>query len=376
MKTAIYGGAFNPVHNEHINIVLSAKKELGLDRIIIVPTCVSPHKKGVMYARNKDRLNMCRIAFSGIDGVEVSDCEIKRGGVSYSYVTCRQFKKLYPEDELYFIMGADMFAGFADWKQPEEILKCVTLAVCAREDGQLLKNDIVKFQKKFKKDLVSFSYVGKALSSTKVRVLSALGEDVSHWVPEKVRTYLRKNKIYALPELWEVKKYLTEERWAHTVRVAVLAAEHCRKAGVYEIDAIIASALHDCAKYLSADSEELRGFTFPKGVPEPVIHQFSGAFVAEHVFNIKDKYILNAIKYHATGRENMSNLEKLIYLADLLEEDRNFDGVVQLRQKLKQGLNECLYSAFEHQLNYFKSVGKPVSPLTERAYEYLKENYK
>ena len=54
MKTAIYGGAFNPVHNEHINIVLSAKKELGLDRIIIVPTCVSPHKKGVMYARNKD----------------------------------------------------------------------------------------------------------------------------------------------------------------------------------------------------------------------------------------------------------------------------------------------------------------------------------
>ena len=94
MKIAIFGGSFNPVHNEHINIVLAAKQTLGLDKVIVVPAFISPDKSGVMTARAKDRLKMCRLAFEGADGVEISDCEIKRGGISYSYITCRRFKKL------------------------------------------------------------------------------------------------------------------------------------------------------------------------------------------------------------------------------------------------------------------------------------------
>ena len=121
MKIAIYGGAFNPVHKEHINIALAAKRELGLDKVIVIPTFKSAHKSGTLTARAKDRLDMCRLAFEKYDGFEVSDCEIKRGGVSYSYVTCRRFKKLYPDDELYFIMGGDMIKSFPNWKEPEEI---------------------------------------------------------------------------------------------------------------------------------------------------------------------------------------------------------------------------------------------------------------
>lgn len=374
MKIALYGGAFNPVHNEHINIVRSAVKELGLQKVFIIPTCVSPHKKGVLSARGKDRLNMCRLAFLEVPQAEVSDCELKRGGVSYSYVTCRQFKKQFPEDELYFIIGADMLESFSFWKEPEEILKCVTLAVCAREDEKKLDKEIKKFQKQFKKDIVKINYTGKAVSSTRVRVLSALGEDTAPYVPQAVKSYIKKNGIYELKELLPVKKYLTEERWAHTVRVAVLSAEYARSANVYEIDAITASALHDCAKYLSPDAEELKGFKSPKNVPATVLHQFTGAYVAEHTFGVKDEYVMNAIRYHTTGRENMGNLEKLIFLADLLEEGRTFSGVEELRAKLKHGLDECLLSALEHQLNYLNSTGAPVCALTKRAYEYLKEN--
>ena len=98
MKTAIFGGAFNPVHNEHINMVKSAVAGLGLDRVIVIPTFISPHKSGCLSARAKDRLEMCRLAFNGI--AEVSDYEVKRGGISYSYVTCRHFKKLYEDDEI------------------------------------------------------------------------------------------------------------------------------------------------------------------------------------------------------------------------------------------------------------------------------------
>ncbi|MCH5146842.1 MAG: nicotinate (nicotinamide) nucleotide adenylyltransferase [Clostridiales bacterium] len=373
MKIAIYGGAFNPVHNEHINIALAAKCELGLDKVIIVPSNKSLHKLSTLTVRAKDRLEMCRLAFEKYEGFEVSDCEIKRGGITFSYVTCRRFKKLYPDAELYFIMGADQLKSFADWKEPEEILKCVTPAVCAREDSAELIKYIKNFSARFKRDIVTFKYVGKAVSSTRIRTLAALGEDIAEFVPQDIKNLIRSRKLYALPEVWGVKKLLTEERWQHTVRVTLFAAKNAARAHVYEYDAILAAALHDCAKYLGESSPELNGFECPAGVPAPVIHQYAGAYVAEHIFGITDKYVLNAIRYHTSGRENMGDLEKLIFLADLLEEGRDFEGVENLRKIFLKDIDECMLAALGHQLEYLEKQKKPVYPLTKRAYEYLKE---
>lgn len=373
MKIAIYGGAFNPVHKEHVNIAIAAKRELGLDKVIVIPTFKSAHKGGTLTVRAKDRLDMCRAAFEKLEGFEVSDCEIKRGGVSYSYVTCRRFKKLYPDDELYFIMGGDMLKSFPDWKEPEEILKCVTPAVCARENSAELTKYIKAFTSRFKSDIVKFSYVGESVSSTRIRTLAALGENISEYVPEDVKNLIRSRKMYTMPEVFGVKKLLTEERWQHTVRVALLAAETARRTGVYEYDAILAAALHDCAKYLGESSPELNGFEFPAGVPAPVMHQYAGAYVAEHTFGVTDKYVLNAIRYHTSGRENMSNLEKLIFLSDLLEEGRDFNGVEGLRKIFKKDMDECMLASLEHQLKYLEKQNKPVYSLTKRAYDYLKE---
>lgn len=374
MKIAIYGGAFNPVHKEHVNIALAAKSELGLDKVIVIPTCKSAHKSGALTVREKDRLDMCRLAFEKYEGFEVSDCEIKRGGISYSYVTCRRFKKLYPDAQIYFIMGGDMLKSFPSWKEPEEILKCVTPAVCAREDSAELTKYIKVFSARFKSDIVKFSYVGEDVSSTRIRALAAIGEDISKFVPQEVKNLIQVRKLYALPEVWGVKKLLTEERWRHTVGVVTLAAENARRAGVYEYDAIVAAAMHDCAKYLGESSPELRGFEFPSGVPAPVMHQYSGAYVAEHTFGVTDKYVLNAVRYHTSGRENMGNLEKLIFLADLLEDGRDFEGVERLRKIFYRDIDECMLASLEHQLKYLEKNKKPVYPLTKRAYDYLKVN--
>lgn len=375
MKIAIYGGAFNPVHNEHVNLALAAKRYLGLDKVIIIPTNLSPHKGGSLTVRARDRLDMCRAAFEKYEGFEVSDCEIKRGGVSYSYVTCRRFKKLYPEAEIYFIMGADMLKSFDTWKEPAEILKCATPAVCARENPEEIKKYIKDFSARFKSDVVAFDYVGKNVSSTRVRTLAALGEDISALVPEGVKNLIHVRNLYALTELWGVKKLLTEERWQHTVRVALFAAKHAPEFRIFEYDAIVAAALHDCAKYLGENSPHLAGFEFPKGVPAPVIHQYTGAYVAEHTFGVTDKEVLNAVRYHTSGRENMSPLEKLIFLADLLEEGRDFEGVDRLRRIFEHNVDDCLIAAFENQLKYLEEQNKPVYPLTRRAYEYIKEKY-
>lgn len=372
MKTALFGGSFNPVHNEHVNIVKAAIAALGFDRVIVIPSHITPAKIGKMTVSDSDRLNMCRLAFGGIDKVEVSAFEQERGGISYTYLTCRAFREKYPADSLYFILGADMLENFPCWKYPDEILKCVTIAVCARESGEGLNGALNAFSKRFGAGkAVVFNYTGAKVSSTRVRVLAALGESTGEYVSEKTANYIEERSLYSIEGISKVKEHLTADRWKHTLKVAFTAAENCARAGVDEKTAITAAALHDCAKYLSSDCDELSGFICPQDVPASVIHQYAGAYVAKRVFGITDEDILGAIKYHTSGKENMSALEKLIFLSDMLEEDRNFDGIEKLREEFSRSIDGALYAALEHQLNYLKSAGKPVYPLTQRAFEYL-----
>lgn len=374
MKIAIFGGSFNPVHNEHKNLISAAIESLRLEKVIIMPTHITPFKNQNTVAEDGHRLNMCRIAFSGVKEAEISDCEILRGGVSYSYLTCEEIRKKYPQDELFFIVGGDMLKNFPDWKNPQRILNSVKLAACARECRTDLKNSLKKFKSVFGFEPLIFNYVGGKVSSSKIRALAALGEDVSHLTGSETAKYIKDNGLYLMPGICNVKNMLTPDRWAHTVRVAVMAAENCRRINVSERSAIIAAALHDCAKYLKKDSPQLKGFTFPQDVPEPVVHQYAGAFVAEHTFGIVDNDILNAIRYHASGRENMSGIEKLLYLCDMLEEGRNFNGVENLRKLFYKDIDGCLSAALEHNLNYLNSYGNTIYPLTQKAYGYLKEN--
>ena len=373
MKIAIFGGSFNPVHNEHVNIVRAAISALNLDRVIILPTGTTPKKDGRITATAIQRLDMCRLAFADIECAEVSDFEIARGGVSYSYITCEHFAEKYPADERYFILGADMLDNFPSWKFTERILNCVTLAVCARVDGEGLKTSLKNFEARFHKKAVPFNYVGKDVSSTKIRTLLALGENCQS-LNGGVYGYIKENNIYNVPRLAEVKNMLTEKRWRHTVGVCTMAAENCRRVGANERQAITAAALHDCAKYLTADSPLLKGFECANDVPEQVVHQYSGAYVAEHFFNIKDSEILNAIKFHCSGKADMSPFEKLIYLCDMLEEGRNFDGVEPLRKIFKEDIDKCFKAALEHQINYLNSNGEKIYPLTLQAYSFIKGN--
>lgn len=375
MKIALFGGSFNPVHQEHVNIVKAALREFSLDRVLIMPAYITPDKL-TRSAEAYDRLAMCRLAFGNIAGVEVSDYEIKKGGVSYTYLTCREFRLRHPDDELYFILGADMLESFPKWRRPQEILKCVNLLVCARGGEESLKPALKAFCNEFNFTPSVFGYVGKAVSSTRVRAIASLGEPVAEYTGEKVADYVYEKRIYLLPELYKVKKYLTGARWQHTLRVAVMAAENCRRAGVDEQTAITAAALHDCAKYLPPSAKELKGFVCPSGVPEPVVHQYAGAYVAEKVFGVKDKTVLDAIKYHASGRENMSPLEKLLYLCDMLEEGRNFAGVEALRQAFARSIDGGLFAALGHQVDYLLSSGGEIYPLTLKAFEYYEKELK
>ena len=374
MKVALFGGSFNPVHNEHINIVKAAIKCLCLDKVIIMPSNITPSKEGRMFASASDRFNMCKMAFEGVPETVVSDYEISKSGISYSYLTCSKFKEEYPDDERYFIVGGDMLENFNKWKDPEEILKCVTLAVCARVDEDRFNRAQIDFSARFGKKFVAFDYIGGNVSSTRIRALAALGESLEGLVSSKVEKYIRDNSLFLINGAKEVKNSLSEHRWKHTVGVAVTAAENCTRYNVSEADAVTAALFHDCGKELSKDSPLIGGCKISDDVPPPVVHQFTGAYIAEHIYGVKNCNILNAVKYHCSGRENMSPLEKLIYLSDMLEEGRHYEGVQSLRDIFKRDKDEALYCALKRQLNHLNSSGFPVYSLTQKAYDYLKEH--
>lgn len=376
MRVAIFGGAFNPVHREHVNLAKQAVEALNLDRIIIMPTAVSPHKSGKLQVDFAHRLEMCRIAFSSIPRAEVSDFEFAQGGVSYTYLTCEHFAQIYQNAERYLIMGYDMLESFPAWRNPERIVNCFNLVACAREKSDGFTEAQERVEEQFGVRVVALPYVGEKVSSTAVRTLACLGEDVRQFVNDGVWQYIEGNRLYGLKldrEIKEVRSLLTAERWAHTVRVALTCAENGSRANLTESEAITLGALHDCAKCLPEDSKLLDGFTPPRDVPPPVLHQFSGAFVAEHYFGVRDKKLLDAIGCHTTGRENMTDADVLLYLADLLEAGRSFDGVESLREIFKVNMRVCLKEALKRQLEYLKGTGAPIDERTLRAYNWIKD---
>ena len=133
MKIAIFGGSFDPVHAEHINIVKAAAEKLETDKIIVIPAYIPPHKQGKSLASAQDRLNMAKLAFGPIKNCEVSSFEISAGGTSYTYRTLQYFREKYPQATFYLLVGADMLKDFYTWKEPESILSNAELVAAGRE---------------------------------------------------------------------------------------------------------------------------------------------------------------------------------------------------------------------------------------------------
>ena len=198
MKIAVFGGTFNPVHRAHLKIANEFVSLLDLDKVLIIPTFIPPHKNSSDLADGVHRLNMCKLIFTG-EKFQVSDIEIKRQGKSYSYDTLCALKRMYPDDELYFIIGSDMLLSFDKWYRYADILSMCTLCVMTRE-SEISSERLLEYAKNVlslgEEEIVISNSKAYEMSSTMIREKIKRNENLSNFLTKEVENYIKENKLY------------------------------------------------------------------------------------------------------------------------------------------------------------------------------------
>lgn len=362
MKTAIYGGSFNPPHLGHVKAAATVWEKLEPDRFLIIPTNIPPHKDIAEGSPSPEqRMELCRLAFQDIPGVELSDMEIKRDGRSYSADTVSILREKYPEDELYLVIGSDMFLSFCQWYKFQYLLENCVLTVLSREedDRRELEEFKAEMEEKYSARVLLLSHEPLPMSSEDVRDRLRLGLG-SDMLPDAVYAEIIRKRYYdAEPELtWlrqKVIPMLSSERIAHTAGCEHEAVQLAKLWGEDPEKAAVAGILHDSTKNLRYDEQlilcDKYGIILDNAQKEnpKLLHAITGAALAKDMFGVSEE-ISQAIRWHTTGKPDMTTLEKIIYLADYIEPTRNFDGVEQLRELAYEDLDKALALGLEMSL--------------------------
>jgi len=387
-RIGIYGGTFNPPHIGHIQAAVQAVEALGLTRLLIIPDRIAPHKALPENSPTAEqRLQMLYLATEKYPQLEVSDLEIRREGVSYTWETIAQLKEENPEAELILLMGTDMFLSFHTWKKPEEITKWASLGVFYR--GEKGEEDSIKARKEELELKGVTVYLVENdvifISSTQMRRLLAF-RCAGEFLPDGVLDYIRENRIYDTRTNWKnlpmdqleqvVIRLLNPNRVAHVLGCRDTAVELARHWSADETDAARAGILHDITKAIDgplqltlcgAYGKMLNAFSrkYPK-----TLHALTGSLVAERIFG-ENEAVVSAIRHHTTGKANMNLLETIIYVADYMEPNRDFPGVEKLRELAFTDIQAALKLGLEMTLEHLKRQGSEVSPESREALAYL-----
>lgn len=393
-RLGVLGGTFNPIHNGHINMARCFLERFGLDRVLLIPVWTPPHKSASDVVPAADRIEMCRLASKVDSRFSVSDIEIRRGGLSYTVDTLRQLRNIYPNARLYLITGSDMFLTLDKWKNFTEIVQLAELCACSRSTGQLTR---LREYAKMLKDLYGAKchvedFPVVEVSSTQVRRLLQSGGNVSDLVPPAVLEYIKKQNLYGSEKTQRgensmteshndkierfraiLKDRLSEKRFYHSCMVSKEAVKLAERYGCDVEKAEFAGLVHDIEKD-KPTNEQLQTIEkysiilddVEKAAPK-LLHAISGAAVLQYEHNVTDADILNAVRYHTTARAGMSLLEKIIYLADYISADRDYDGVEELRKAVYSSLEKGMDEALSFSINELLEKGAPIHIDTVKA---------
>ena len=398
MKLAILGGSFNPIHVGHLYLADLVLSNLGYDRVVLVPAHVSPFKEEVpgMPESACDRLLMIAAAIQGDSRLTVDDCELERGGLSYTVDTLRDIIDRYrPSGKPALIIGDDLAADFPRWKDGDRIPELAD-PVIARRLGSapadlpfphtLLKNEPLE------------------VSSRMLRERIAAGGAWRYLVPEGARRIIEERGLYGCPErqpvpeiaeLWKggkppadvigkveaaARENLGMHRFLHSRNVAWLAADLCRRFSQDPETGYLAGIAHDLAKQLT-EREQLKlaekaGLVLSSLETEKpsLLHGRTAALILRDHFGIRHEGVLHAVASHTTGAGQMGVLDKIVYIADKVEVSR--PGIPpELRDLAFRGndLDGIFLEVFRETVGSLRSGKRKLSQQTLALWEHLRE---
>lgn len=378
MRIAMFGGSFNPIHRGHIEIVQAAKERFSLDRVLIMVANDPPHKQIADGISAAHRLEMTRIALEDMDGLEACDLELKRPGKSYTVDTLGELRELYPEAELYCMVGADMLLTLDTWHNAEELFKRARFIAIGRPDSGSMEAAAERFRREYGADITISGITGPDISSTMIRNAVENGMDISDMATDGVVAYIYENGFYFADEINIIRKRLQDElspkRYAHTMGVVRMAAELASRYGADGRKVQLAALLHDCAKFAWEYQQQLAdeyGIDI-SGMHKPIVHGPLGAERARREFGVIDEEILSAIDCHSVCRPGMGILDKIVYLSDKIEHGRSYEGLERIRIEAEKSIDNGVIACIEHGLGYLEERGEQVHPNTLLALEELK----
>lgn len=197
-RIGILGGTFNPIHNGHIQMAKYSHDAAKLDKVILMPTFVPPHKESANLVSCEHRFNMCRLASAELPYAEVSDFEIKLEGKSYTYRTLELLKSQNKNDEFFFIVGADMFLSMQNWKNPEIIFELATVIAIPRDKDSVsqLSNHYENVLKKMGAKAIVLKDSVLTVSSTYIRDNIDNQSALQSLIDSRVYNYIKENNLY------------------------------------------------------------------------------------------------------------------------------------------------------------------------------------
>ncbi len=388
-RIGIFGGTYNPPHLGHVQAAVYGKNALKLDKLYLIPSYISPHKEipeGSPTAQQ--RLEMVRLAVQGTD-LAVSDIELSRGGASYTYETVLALKNEHPGSQIYLMMGTDMYLTLDTWREAKLLLSMVTPVVFYRGDRQE-KEQVEQKRRDFEAQGISSVVMENPvteISSTQLRRMLVF-QCASPFLSPQVSAYIAENHLYGADKsykhlsLEELEKVVTTlikpNRVAHVLGCRDTAVELARRWGADETDAARAGLLHDITKALDGPLQlTLCGEygmvldDFSRQNPK-TLHARTGAMVAKRIFG-ENPAVVAAIDSHTTGKAGMNILEKIIYVADYMEPNRNFPGVEDLRRAAFENIDRAMEIGLEMTLDLLRKEGKTISQWSLEALADIKD---
>ncbi|MEG0845849.1 MAG: nicotinate-nucleotide adenylyltransferase [Niameybacter sp.] len=386
MKIAIMGGTFDPIHMGHLVTAEAVRHEFDIDEVLFVPTGNPPHKASMGITSAEHRYLMTVLATAANAHFNVSRIEIDREGTTYTVDTLKELSRMYgPDTKLYFITGADAVHEILNWKNSEELLQLCTFVAVTRPgyQKQQLLDHVENLRAQYHSSIKFLEVPALAISSSDIRKRVKDDSPIKYLVTSAVENYICKHNLYRHPVSFNqelvskmshyVKEHLSTGRYEHTKGVVEMSIE---LANCHNVDAdkvFIAALFHDLAKELSieeglglCDKYQIPIDGFERSHPH-LIHGKVGALLLERDWGVTDLSILNSVRYHTIGRPHMTDIEKIIYLADMVERGRKpYPALDQIRRLAKHDLNKAMYTALSKTKEYVQSkVGQEMHPITD-----------